>query len=1083
MLFPLLFGSRSSVTRFLPLLPFLFCSLPVSAATSMFSVRVGNLRCEYAENPLGIDIAAPRLSWVLIPAKAGSRGLLQKAYRIQVSSSLDRLDTGAGDLWDTGRIDSPQSTQLHYTGKPLASRQHVWWRAMVWDQEGNASGWSLPATWSMGLLKPSDWTGRWIGVRGGEGANEEFSGAHWIAGKPEGLGTKWFRHSFDISEANPPSYGLLAAEGSGEITVFINGIKVVPYFGKYPHGYAAQNISEMVHGGRNVIAVKVEPDSSAKAVLIAGITLDLADGNVRRIQTDGQWKVSAAELAGWEKPTFDDAPWAGGTVLPLALPDRSGERTRLAARMLRKDFHLNGDPRSATVYITGLGLYELYINGKKVGEDVLAPALTEYDKSVLYMTYDVSRMLHRGNNTIGVLLGNGRFYAPRRNIPVFTRTYGYPEARLQLEIDPVNGKRVAISTDETWRATTNGPIDANNDYDGEEYDARKEQTSWTLPGFSARSWNPAQLMDPPSGIVHAQMMQPIRVMRELKPVKITEPQSGVFVFDMGQNMVGWDRLRVAGPAGTQITLRHAETLRPDGMLYTDNLRSARQMDTYTLKGAGTEVYEPRFTSHGYRYVELRGFPGRPAITAITGRVVYDALNENADLVTSNEVINHIYRNMLWGDRGNYHSIPTDCPQRDERQGWLGDRSAASKGESYLFDVSRFYTQWLQDIEDTMDGQGRINDVAPAYWPFYNDNVVWPASFFLVADMLHCQYGDDVVIQKHYPAMKRWIIHMRSLMKDDLMPVDVYGDWCVPPEALNLIHTEDPAKKTAPEILGTAYFYYLLRLMSQFAVIGGHPSDRQDFDQLASKMKVAFNAKYLNPATNQYDNGTQTSSILPLAFGLAPEDRRREIFEGLIRNIDVQTHGHIGTGLVGGQRLMQTLAEEGRPDVAYDLASQTTYPSWGYMIHQGATTISELWNGDTANPAMNSQNHLMLLGDFSTWLYEDLAGIKPDPEHPGFKHIVVHPRIAENLDFVRASHDSPYGRIATSWHRNGHSFTLRLSIPPNTTATVYVPAANPSSVREGGKPAEKSSGLTFIRTVPGAVVYEIVSGDYVFASTL
>jgi alpha-L-rhamnosidase len=1059
------------------------CALRVAAATG--DVKAKGLRCEYRVNPLGIDIVQPRLSWILKSAHPGERGLGQSAYRVLVATSAERLDAETGDLWDSGKVDSQQSIQIKYDGKQLNSQQSVWWKVKVWDQDGRPSPWSSLAQWSMGLLGPADWTGKWIGVTGGDGASEELTGAHWISDASAGQHSLWFRHTFEISEKNLPSYGLLVVAGSSEVTAFVNGTKVVSGFGKFPHGNVTQSISEMLHPGKNVLAVALDSDGPVPpggAGIIAGITLDLANGGIQHIQTDQHWKVSDTAAPNWEKPEFDSSQWSNASIVHGEAPvTQPAERTRLAARMLRKQFQLDSAPRKAMLYVSGLGYSEIYVNGHKISKDVLAPALTDYDKRVFYVTYDVTSFLHDGDNAVGILLGNGRFFAPRRYIPVFTRTFGRPEARLQIDIEDGKGKHLTLASDESWKATTEGPIRANNEYDGEEYDARMEQNGWTLAGFDDRKWNAAQLVDPPGGAVRAQMSAPIRIMRELRPVKITEPEPGVYVFDMGQNMVGWCRVHVSGPSGTRITLRHAETLRSNGMLYTDNLRSARQTDVYILKGEGAEVYEPRFVSHGFRYVEVRGLRSRPSSAMLTGRVLYDALPENADLVTSNQVINHIYRNMLWGDRGNYHSVPTDCPQRDERQGWLGDRSAESKGESFIFDVSQFYSQWLQDIEDSMDSQGRINDVAPAYWPFYKENVVWPASFFIVAEMLHQQYGDDAIIQEHYPAMKRWVDHMRTLVKSDLMPLDVYGDWCVPPKSLHEIFSKDPASKTSPEILGTTYFYHILRLMSQFAVISGHSEDQEEFDELASRMKAAFNDACFKASSSQYSNGTQTSSILPLALGLAPEDSRQVIADTLATKIEVDSHGFVGTGLDGTQWLMQTLTNNGHIEVAYQIATQTKYPSWGYMLDRGATTMWELWNGDTANPAMNSRNHLMLLGDFATWLYEDLAGIESDPNHPGFKHILIHPHIVGDLTFVRASHVSPYGRIATDWRLERSAFTLRISIPPNTTATVYIPTSDSAGVTESGKPAKVARGVRLLSNEDGVAVYAVGSGDYVFAS--
>lgn len=1051
---------------------------------STSSVQVVHLRTENRLNPLGIDTIAPRISWQLQSTRPGARSLKQTAYRVLAASSQTLLAQEKGDLWDSGKMASSHSVLVPYAGKRLASQQAVWWKVRVWDQDDKPSSWSDAAMWSMGMLAATDWKGDWIGIHGGDAPPEELQGAHWIASKSAGQGTRWFRGQFDISLKNPISYALFVAEGSGEVTAYLNGQKINPIFGSFPKGYVSQNVSEMIHVGMNHIAIEVRSDTFTPAI-IAGITLDRQDGHIDYIQTDENWRVTDKQEKNWEQPRsgFGGATWeAAKTVTGMTLPVPLGERTRLASRMLRKEFTVERVPLSAHVYISGLGYYELYINGRKVGNDVLAPGLTDYDKRVFYVTYEVTKYLHPGKNAIGVMLGNGRFYAPRLNIPIRTRTFGYPKVRLQLEIDSTHG-HTTLATDETWKATADGPVRANSEYDGEEYDARKEKSGWATPGYNDSGWQAAEKMAPPGGTVHAQMNEPIQVTRELHPVKMTQTRPGVYVFDMGQTMAGWSKLRVTGRAGTKITLRYAETLLPNGALYPDNLRSARQTDIYTLKGGGPEVYEPRFTLHGYRYVEVRGYPGTPTLASITGRVVSDALEENVDFTTSNETINDIYRIAVWSARANYHSIPTDCPQRDERQGWLGDRSAESKGESYTFNVESFYTKWLNDIDDSIDKDGRINDVAPAYWPIYSENVVWPASFFIVAEMLHRQYADDKPIRDHYPSMRRWIEHMRTLVKDRLLPVDTYGDWCVPPRTLSLVTDTDPAATTSREVLGSTYFYYLLTLMSHFAEIGGHPQDKQEYDAVAASMKAAFNKKYFNERTNLYDNGSQTSSILALTFGLVPQDRREAVARNLVESIEHHTHGHVGVGIVGGQWLMQQLSYSGHIDVAYQLATQTTYPSWGYMLSQHATTVWELWNGDVAGPSMNSGNHLMLLGDLITWMYENLAGIRPDENAPGFQQIVIAPMTPTGLRFVRASHNSPYGRIGTSWQNEDGHFTLHVIIPPNTMAKVIVPTRNRSSVREGTATPENERDIKLVEERPGAVVYQVGSGEYTFTSAV
>jgi alpha-L-rhamnosidase len=495
------------------------------------------------------------------------------------------------------------------------------------------------------------------------------------------------------------------------------------------------------------------------------------------------------------------------------------------------------------------------------------------------------------------------------------------------------------------------------------------------------------------------------------------------------------------------------------------------------------VFEPRFTYHGFRYVELQGFPGEPPPDALEGRVVHDAMTQIADFSTSHPLLNQIHKNILWGVRGNYRSIPTDCPQRDERQGWLGDRSMVSRSEAYLHDVAAFYSKWMTDLVDSQRPTGSIPNVAPAYWVLYSDNITWPSTFILIPSMLYEQYADLRVIQRNYPAMKKWIDYMRGFLKDGLMPRDTYGDWCVPPESPTLIHSQDPARRTDGTLLGTAYYYHLLGLMARYARLLGNAGDASDFESLAARVKSAFQQQFFNPQTGLYSNGTQTSGILPLAFGMTPPENRQSVFAGLIRNIERESNGHVGTGLVGAQWLMRTLSDNGRADVACTIATQKTYPGWGYMIEKGATTIWELWNGDTADPAMNSGNHVMQVGDLGIWFYEYLAGIRPDPDKPGFKHIIVRPYLAGDLTFVKASHQSMYGLIASHWKREAGRLQLDVTIPPNTTATVYVPAKDPQLVSESGRPAARSKGVKFLRVEPGAAVYELQSGSYSFSATL
>jgi alpha-L-rhamnosidase len=777
---------------------------------------------------------------------------------------------------------------------------------------------------------------------------------------------------------------------------------------------------------------------------------------------------------------FDEPTGGQPRNLPGAVTDES-ETRRLAARWLRKEFPVSRAVRRATVYFSGLGLSELYLNGQKVGEDALSPGLTDYDKRVFYVTHDVTGLVRAGRNAVGVVLGNGRFYAPRVRIPTRTRSFGFPKLLLQLEVEYTDGTRDVIVSDSSWKLTTAGPIQANNEYDGEEYDARREMPGWAKAGFDDSAWSSAQIVSAPGGQLAAQMIEPIRVTGILKPVALAEPSPGVFIFDLGQNMVGWCRLKMSGPAGTKVMLRHAETLKPDGTLYLDNIRGAKVTDSYTLNGKGLEVYEPRFTYHGFRYVEVTGFPGKPALAALEGRVVNDDLEGAGEFSCSQPMINRIYRNVLWGVRGNYRSIVTDCPQRDERQGWLGDRSAESRGEAYLFDIAALYAKWTQDMADSQRPSGSICDVCPSYWPMYNDNVTWPSSAVIIPGALLDQYADTGVVARMYPSMVKWVDHMSGFIKEGIIAKDNYGDWCVPPKDARQIHSTDPALKTAPEILATTYFYHCLKLMTHYATVLDKNVDAQRFNQLAEQLKTALNEKFYNPQAGYYGNGSQTACVLPLAFDMVPEAGRGRVFEHLAEKITQESKGHIGTGLVGGQWLNRVLTEGGRVDLAYGFATNTTYPSWGYMVEKGATTVWELWNGDTADPAMNSGNHVMLVGDFVIWLYEDLAGIQSDPAQPGFKHILLRPQPVGDLKWVKTSLRSLHGIIRSDWKIEGGNFQWKVTVPPNATATVYVPTRDPALVTEGGRKAATAAGVKFLRRTEAEAVYEIESGSYEFRS--
>lgn len=764
----------------------------------------------------------------------------------------------------------------------------------------------------------------------------------------------------------------------------------------------------------------------------------------------------------------------------LSKDDSVSQYSRLSARYLRKEINLKKQVKSAKVYIMGMGLYELYINGNKIGDQVLAPVPTDYTKNVKYNVFDVTSQLKEGKNMLGTILGNGRFFAMRQDYkPYKIKSFGFPKMALQLFVEYTDGTKDIIRTDDTWKLTTDGPILSNNEYDGEEYDARKEMKGWATTNFDDKNWVNARYVQEPGGFYEAQMMPNMKIMGEVKPISIKATAKGTYILDMGQNMVGWLQLKVKGKSGDQITMKFAESLQADGSLYIANLRDAKTTDVYTLKGEGEEIWEPRFIFHGFRFVEIYGFPTKPTLDNFVGKVVYDDIKTTGTFESSDATMNQIFKNAWWGISGNYKGMPIDCPQRNERQPWLGDRTTGAYGESFLFDNQTLYAKWLDDIKYSQTQDGGLPDVAPAFWRYYGDNVTWPGTYITVGDMLYQQFGDAEVIKKQYPSMKKWMVYMEeNYLQNDLMNKDKYGDWCVPPESLELIRSKDLARLTDGQLLSSAFYYQLLTIMKKFAIIANTDTDIAHYDDLTTRIKKAFNAKFLNTEKNYYANNTVTANVLPLAFGMVPENLIDKVFKNMVHEVEVTKQGHISTGVIGTQFLMRTLTNFGRGDLAYKLASNKTYPSWGFMVENGATTIWELWNGNTADPSMNSQNHVMLLGDLLIWYYENMAGIKSNPETPGFKQIIMKPDFNAGLTFVNASYESIYGLIKSDWKKTKNTLEWKITIPANSSAVVYLPATNASSITVNKQKLAQFS--TSYKTENNNIILTLESGSYVLS---
>jgi len=751
-----------------------------------------------------------------------------------------------------------------------------------------------------------------------------------------------------------------------------------------------------------------------------------------------------------DKTVTWDAFWIGK---PSPEDVRQGD-VSMPSRYLRTTFKAGKGIREARLHLCGLGLYEAYINGKKIGgKQVLSPTVSNYDKTVYYNSFDVTDLVRKGDNAIGVILGVGRVPGLRVKWDAGNAYKHYdkilPCLLVQLEIFYSDGEVQRVLSDEEWKASVDGPIRSSSEYDGEIYDARMELDGWTEASYDDSAWGQAEYADRPYGELTAQPNPNIEIQDIVKPVSITPISGGRYILDMGQNMVGWLQFKARLNEGDSLKLRFAETLQENGELYTANLRSAKVRDIYIAKDDRPVVWHPTFTYHGFRFVEISGLHGKPSLKDFEGQVFYDKMATTGHFSCSDPVMNQVYKNAFWGIRGNYRGMPTDCPQRDERMGWLGDRATGCYGESYLFDNHALYSKWLDDIENEQNEEGQLPSVAPNFYTVRNDNMTWPGLFLDATAMLYHRFGDLGVVVKHYPAMKKWLIYMKNKwMVDGILTKDTYGDWCMPPESPELIHSKDPSRITAKPVIATPYYVRYCRMMAEFAPLVGHPEDAAWFEAEAAASTEAFNRKYYNAEGGYYDNNTVTANLLALWCRMVPEGEEDRVMASLADKTENEFGGHVSCGVIGIQILMRTLTEFGRPDLALKIASDDTYPSWGYMAKHGATTIWELWNGDTADPSMNSGNHVMLLGDLLIWEYEYLAGIRP--LKPGYEEIELRPFPIEGLDYVDCSYDSVQGRISSSWKVEDGFFKWDIQVPEGIRTEVWLPGAAEAQEVRGGK---------------------------------
>ncbi len=846
---------------------------------------------------------------------------------------------------------------------------------------------------------------------------------------------------------------------------------------------------KMEKPGRGAMQIAYRIQAASSAELLAKDSADLWDSGVvesdRSIQIEYSgkplksgdevfWRVKIWDENRVESPWSETARWEMGIMNPQEWQAQwtgapasflTGE-LKNASPLFRKKFTVSGKIKKARAYISGLGYYELYLNGEKMGDHVLSPNQTNFDRrqqekwsdarignmktTVLYETHDITSALKEGENVAGVILGNGWYLqADRPDDPQYL--YDLPRMLAQIKIDYEDGRTEWILSDDSWK-TAVSPIIYNGLHSGEIYDARMEQNGWNEPDFDDSAWENAEPVRPPTGVLKAQISPPDRVTQTIKPVSVSQPEKGIYRYDLGRMISGWARIRISGEKGTKIKLVFTEEFGP----------TYGQTDTYILKGEGEETWEPRFTWHAFRYVDVFGSPQELTLENLEGRVVNTDVSQAGTFECSNELFNQILENYRHTQLGNMHGgVPSDCPHR-ERRGYTGDGQISARSAIYSFNMAPFYTKWIGDIGDA---QNQVNGYVPNTTP-YDDGgggTPWGAAYVIIPWYMYQYYGDISILKSHYNGMKHWIDFMEnSLDKRGILVNQGLGEW-VPPDIVE-IHSD---------YVNTCYYFWCCKLMTQVAEVLNQREDKTRFESLAKKAASDMYNVYFNKEKSVFSVGRQGANAYPLGFGFAGDDSKKTLFDKLVENVE-SNNLHFDTGILGTPLLLEVLTESGRVDLAYTLMNQRDYPSFGYMIEKGATTIWETFQGDV------SHSHPMF-GSVTQWFYQHLGGIVPDPSQPGFKHTIIRPYPVSGLEFAKTSYPSLYGEIKTSWNFSGDDFNLDVSVPANTTATVFVPAENAEKVTENGKPVNEKNFVKFLRMNGQFAVYAIASGDYSFRS--
>ena len=1034
------------------------------SGASRAPLAVVDLRVCALVEPLALGDHIPHFSWTL----AAGPKVQQSAFRVTVAGSAAELGNRSRLLWDSGRIASTNGCRIKYSGPAMPARSRLWWQVEIWTKGSRDPAISRPSFWETGLASPADWSAQWLVCETETARLDRKAGINWIGGDgPLAAGAeRHFRTTFTV---NDPASADLLLSGTDLSGLWLNGHPLTPDQDEPVRWTKMATYRLALQRGRNVLAATVKRATGLEAqppALAAILRLGGAQG--RRLTTAEGWKTSLAPPADWQAIGFDDAHWDAAT--PVGKKPIGEPWPAYPATLLRHRFDIARQIRTARLHATALGAYEAWINGKRVGDGRMAPQSTDTSRRILYQTYDVTEMLQPGANAIGLWVGDGWYGSEYSAGPRFAFGPAPCRVRAQLEITYEDGSTHLIASGEGWK-TASSPVVSSEIYDGEAYDARLEQPGWATAGFADAGWRAADLVDAPDVAIDPQLSPPIRVTRVLNPVRVATIRPGVHIVDFGQNFAGWPRLRVRGDAGTRIEMRFAEVLKPSGEIDQSNLRTATARDTYTLKGEGEEVWEPRFTYHGFRYVEVRGLPHPPTQETLQGLVGHVDLPITGAFRVGDPVIQRFWQNSVWSQRSNFFGLPTDCPQRDERLGWMGDAEIFWPAAAYNMDIEAYTARVMGDMRRGQSKSGGFPDVIPPFLPGLSlSSPGWADAGIILPYTAWGQYGGTGIIADNWAAMERymaWILGKNPDYRWIKSRGADYGDWLA-------VDAKRPGDATTPkDLIGTAFWAADARMMAEMARALGRSDDATRYHALFENICTAFLKAYVD-ADGRIGNGSQTGYVLAIRFGLLPPATRLEAGRRLAA--DIAARGNtLSTGFLGTPHILDALAASGQERTAITLLLQRQYPSWGYMVEQGATTMWERWNSDRGDVSMNSYNHYAF-GAIGAFLFRRIAGI--EAIDPGFSRVRIAPIFDHRLRTAGADYLSAGGPIHTDWRYDNGMLVLDVTLPANMTGEVVLPVP-PARIALDGRPLTSHRHARAVDAA-GRTTIEIGAGQHRFA---